>query len=92
MNHTLSLTIQNRFVKEMFDNGFRLLGQLFKSNHMQTIITSQVKLKSELEDEYNIALTNWQYRSLIILTRDIRQKQREALTTDVSETKHQLST
>ena len=68
----------------MIDNGLRLVGQLFKSNIMQT---SQVKLKAKLEDELNIALTNWQYRSLIILTRDIRQKQKEALITDVSETK-----
>ena len=86
LSHTLPLTIQNRFVKEMLDNGLRLVGQLFKSNFMQTLITSQVKLKAELEDEFNIALTNWQYRSLIILTRDIRQKQKEALITDVSET------
>ena len=54
---------------------------------MQTINTSQVKLKRELEDEFNIALTDWQYRSLIILTRDIRQKQKEAIQTDVTETK-----
>ena len=87
LNHTFSLTIQNRFVKEMFENGLRLVGQLFKSNHMQTINTSHVKLKRELEDEFNIALTDWQYRSLIILTRDIRQKQKEAIQTDVTETK-----
>ena len=86
LQNTLALTIQNRFVKEMYENGLKLVGQLFKTNGMQTIITTQIKLRNELEDEFNIALTEWQYRSIVILTRDIRQKQREALKIDVSNT------
>ena len=70
----------------MYENGLKLVGQLFKTNGMQTIITTQIKLRNELEDEFNIALTEWQYRSIVILTRDIRQKQKEALKIDVSNT------
>ena len=60
----------------MYENGLKLVGQLFKTNRMQTIITTQIKLRRELEDEFSIALTEWQYRSIVILTRDIRQKQK----------------
>ena len=77
LQNTLALTTQNRFVKEMYENGLKLVGQLFKTNGMQTIITTQIKLRRELEDEFNIALTDWQYRSIVILTRDIRQNKKK---------------
>ena len=85
--HQNSLTYRNLFAREMLQNGLINVGQLFHTNNLGTILPNRLKLRHELEEEYNIALTEWQYRSIVILVRDIRQKQRQALRTPVTKSK-----
>ena len=79
-----SLSYGNLFAREMIHNGLTNVGQLFHTNHLETIIPNRLKLRNELEDEFNIALTPWQYLSIVTLVRDIKQKQRQALRTPVT--------